>query len=294
VVGGADELGGRADPKRFAGFTGGAKPGEGLYAFNNHTPLAPVRLFEQFVRGWVTAGEMIAACTRAGRMPVIYMSVWFEGSMVRNASMHKWNNLREPRLMDMFHKDMYIPPLAGGRVGGEFLDFQEGILHRLEQQADRLAAAGRWLAEARQAGKRIWAVITGHSYPQILDFPEDHQERDYPVAWGHSMSDLGRAFPRSLGRGDVGLHLGYGPVNVRAARGLLKRGIRLIHTTPYGPMADMKPHRNFLWFDLPWRPGDATVDVPGYGVRVLPGSSSAQTVAFFAILCEMAERMGWK
>jgi hypothetical protein len=81
---------------------------------------------------------------------------------------------------------------------------------------------------------------------------------------------------------------------VPAAEALLKRGIRLIHTTPYGPMAAMKPNKNFLYFDLPWRPGDAEVDIPGYAVRILPGSSSVMTMAYNAILCEMAERMGWR
>ncbi|HUT59481.1 MAG TPA: hypothetical protein VNA25_16650 [Phycisphaerae bacterium] len=294
AVGRPDELGGRADPARFAAFTGGVPDAQGLYAYGEHRPLAPLRLFELMVRGWVTAGEMIGAATRAGKMPIVYMSVWFEGSSVRNASMLKWNNLREPRLMSVFHENMYIPPMEAGRVGGEFLDFLEGLAGTLESQADLLAAAGRWLADAWRAHKRIWTVLVGHSYPEILDFPSQHRERDYPVAWGRSMSNLAKAFPRGLGAGDVGLHLGYGPVNVPAARGLLRRGVRLIHTTPYGPMADMRPHRNFLWFDLPWRPGDGTVDVPGYGVRVLPGSSSAQTMAFFAILCEMAERMGWR
>lgn len=294
VVGREDELSGLAGRDRFAGFTGGVKADDGLYAFGDHRPLAPLRLFEQIVRGWAVAAEMIGACTRVGKMPIIYMSVWFEGSTARNAAMLEWNNLREPRLMSVFHKDMYIPPLSAGYVAGEFLDFLDGIAAKLEAQADLLAKAGQWLAQAKRAGKRIWTVLVGHSYPTILELPANMKDCDYPVEWGRSMSDLGRAFPGSLGAGDVGLHLGYGPVNVRAAQSLLRRGVRLIHTTPYGPMREMRPHRNFLWFDLPWRPGDSTVEVPGYGVRVLPGSSGAQTMAFYAILCETAERMGWR
>ncbi len=42
------------------------------------------------------------------------------------------------------------------------------------------------------------------------------------------------------------------------------------------------------------RPGDACVDVPGYSVRILPMSSTCHTMAYFAILSEMAERMRWK
>jgi hypothetical protein len=35
------------------------------------------------------------------------------------------------------------------------------------------------------------------------------------------------------------------------------------------------------------------VDVPGYGVRIIPSSSAAHTMAYMAILGETAQRMGW-
>lgn len=56
--------------------------------------------------------------------------------------------------------------------------------------------------------------------------------------------------------------------------------------------ASLPEHKNFIWLDLPWRPGDASVDVLGYSVRILPMSSTCHTMACFAILSEMAERMG--
>ena len=49
---------------RFEAFTGGADPKAGFYELNSFKPLAGLRQFEQFVRGWSVAGEMIAACTR--------------------------------------------------------------------------------------------------------------------------------------------------------------------------------------------------------------------------------------
>lgn len=276
---------------RIAGFTGGVDPNAGLYGTESHRPLASLREFEHFVRGWIVAGEMIAACTRGGKMPIIWMSVWLEGALVRNASFTQHNNLREPWRVPLFHDARHIPPLSPGYVAAAFLDELAKIHVTLMGQAAQLADAGQWLAQAKRADKRIWTVAVGHSYPQILDLP---QKNDYPVEWGHSISDLARAMPPELGRGDVALHLGYAPVVVENVKGLLARGMRLIHTSPYGRPADLKDHRDFLWLDLPWRPTDQTVDVPGYSVRILPMSSSAQTMALFAILSEMAERMGWR
>ena len=291
VNGREDELDalGRAG-KRVAAFTGGAAE-KGLYALDDRRPLAGLRHFDQFVRGWMTAGELIAACTRHGKMPTIYMSVWLEGAFVRNASFIEQRNHREPWSTPFLHRDVYIPPLAPGYAAGSFLDIAESHLKVLQTQLPRLAQAGEWMAEARRQGRRIWAVATGHSYPWILELPEDGS---YPVEWGHPISDLRKALPADLKAGDVALHLGYTPVDTGAVAGVLKKGIRLIHTSPYGRPASLPDHKNFIWLDLPWRPADASVDVPGYSVRILPMSSTCHTMAYFAILSEMAERMGWK
>jgi hypothetical protein len=290
VIGRSEDLAGLGSAGRFAGFTGGAAPEDGLYGLGSIRPLAPLRPFEQLVRGWAAAGEFVGACTRAGRMPVIWMSVWLEGALVRNASFTPLDNLREPWSTPMFHEDRYVPPLAAGRVAGEFLAFVEMMLSTLQRQLNALAQAGRWLAEASRAGRRLWTVAVGHSYPMILERPKE----GYPLEWGHSVSDLRKAIPKDLKRGDVALHLGYSPVNVDDVRRICSRGIRFIYTSPYGRPASLKDHEDLLWLELPWRPGDACVDVPGYGVRILPSSSAAHTMAYFAILAEMAERMGWR
>ena len=289
VIGRKEDLAALGSVRRFAGFTGGTTPDDGLYRLGAIRPLAPLRPLEQIVRGWIGAGEFVAACTRAGRMPIIWMSVWLEGALVRNASFTPLDNVREPWGPPMFHEARYIPPLAPGRVGAEFLDFVEGMLAVLEGQLGALAQAGRWLAEAKRAGRRVWTVAVGHSYPMILERPKE----GYPLEWGRSASDLAKAVPADLGRGDVALHLGYSPVNVEDVKRIGSRGIRFIYTSPYGRPAALADHENLVWLDLPWRPGDACIDVPGYGVRLLPSSSSAHTMAYFAILAEMAERMQW-
>ena len=290
VIGRPDDLAALGSTRRFAGFTGSAPADAGLGGTEAVRPLAPLRPLEHLVRGWAAAGECIAACTRAGRMPVVWMSVWLEGAFQRNAAFIPQDNLREPWRVPLFHEDRHVPPLAPGRVAGEFLDVVEGMLAALERQTDRLARAGQWLAEATRAGRRVHAVAVGHSYPEILDRPET----GYPIEWGPSVSDLSRALPRGLGRRDAAVHLGYSPVCVRDVGRVLARGIRLIYTSPYGRPEALRNHARLLWLDLPWRPGDACVDVPGYGARILPSSSAAHTMAYFAMVAEMADRMGWR
>ena len=147
------------------------------------------------------------------------------------------------------------------------------------------------MAEAYRRNRKIHAVAVGHCYPRIL---EVNRMSDYPVRWANSMSDLNVAVPADISKGDVALHLGYAPLDVTDVHRVLARGVTLICTSPYGRPASLEDHPNLLWLDLPWRPGDATVDIPGYGVRILPASSSSQTMAYYAILANFAERMGWK
>jgi len=290
VVGREDELKG-VGKGRIAGFTGGADPDEGFYAYKSRRPLASSREFEQFVRGWIAAGELFGACTRAGKTPSLWMSVWLEGALPRNAHFFKHNNLREPWDTPFFHDGHYVPPLPTGYVADAFLNETERLHRLLIEQASELAQAGEWIAQALRNRKRVWTVAVGHSYPQNLEIDS---KRPHPLEWGPSFSDLTKALPEDLGKGDVALHFGYAPVNADHVKSICARGIRLIHTSPYGPSFKPLKHPNFLYFDLPWRPADATVDIPGYSVRLLPMSSTAQTMALFAILSETAERMGWK
>jgi hypothetical protein len=238
---------------------------------------------------------MIAACTRGdragGRMPIIWMSVWLEGAMPRNASFFKHDNLREPWYPPLFHESIYIPPMAPGYTSAAFLSELQSLHTTLSSQTERLARAGEWMAEAIRGGQRVSTVMVGHSYPEILEIKD---LRAYPLSWLPSISDLQKAHPDDLTSGDVALHLGYSPVNVPDVKRLLDRGIRFIYSSPYGRPTELKDHENLLWLDLPWRPGDATVDVVGYSVRILPMSSSAHTMAYFAMMCELAERMGWE
>ena len=243
------------------------------------TEQANIRTFEELVRGWIVTGEMIAACTRAGKMPHIWMSVWLEGALVRNASFFAHDNLREPWKVPLFHERIYVPPIQAGHVADEFLTELEKIRSLLRRQTEALDAASRWVSQAKRAGRKVSMVAVGHAYPEILEADEN----ELPVSWSKSISNVSRAHPDDLAEGDVAIHFGYSPVEAEHVAGLLARKVKFVYTSPYG-QRDLQQHENLIWLDLPWRPGDGTVDVPGYSVRILPMSSSAHTMAYFAVL----------
>ena len=184
----------------------------------------------------------------------------------------KHDNLREPWYAPLFHDAIYIPPLAPGYVANAFLDKIEELHRGLIAQSKKLATAGQWIATALKEKKKVSVVAVGHSYPEILELD---RIKNYPLSWLPSISDLRFAHPTDLGKGDVILHLGYSPVQIDDVNQILKRGTKFIYSSPFGRPATLKDHPHLLWLDLPWRPGDATVDIPGYSVRLLPGSSTA-------------------
>lgn len=241
-----------------------------------------VRQFEQLVRGWLVAGELIAACTRRGKMPHIWMSVWLEGALVRNAAFYKHDNLREPWYVPVFHERIYVPPLAERRVSEEFLGELLKIHQLLVGQEEKLVRAASWVTEAKKNKRKVSMVAVGHSYPEILEQPEN----EWPVSWCKSVSNVERAHPEDLSAGDVAIHFGYSPVDVGHVRGILDRGVKFVYSSPYGRPARLGDHENLIWLDLPWRPGDGTVDVPGYSVRILPMSSSAHTMVYFGLMAQ--------
>src|SRR5688500_152358 len=147
AIGPHTEIGGTSR-ERFAGFTGGAAPEDDMGS------LAPLRPFDQLVRGWLTAGEMVAACTRAGRMPVLWMSVWLEGALVRNAHFFSHDNLREPWHVPLFHDAIYVPPIGPGRVAGDFLAELTKIHTILHTQTQQIARAAVWMKESIARGRR--------------------------------------------------------------------------------------------------------------------------------------------
>ena len=289
VVGNSAELP-KSLSKRIAGITGGDLATQGEYGWGDFSPLVGFREFELFARMWITTGELITACIRAGKMPVIWMSVWLEGAFVRNASFINHGNTREPWAYPMFHENRYIPPLEPGYAGHAFVTALTTVHERLEAQLPLLRRAGAWMAAAQRGGHQIHAMAVGHAYPKILEIVKPEQ---YPIKWWPPVSDLRRAVPMEIGKDEVVLHLGYAPVDIGDIERIVSRGVKLIYTTPYGRPAALKDHPNLLWFELPWRPTDATVDIPGYSVRILPTSSSSQALAYNAIMAEFAQAMRW-
>ena len=259
---------------------GGPPMGAGLFPRQNLPPVAPFRPVAELVRGWVFIGEVVAACTRQGKMPTIWQSIAIPGSRQRNASI-KTTSGPHAGQFPFLHADRRVPPMPPGKAGAAYLDAIARYLRVLRSQADRFARAGQWLADARRSRHRVVAIAQGHS--PVLIVGRDNETR-VPIKL--YAGDYVKGIVPHAKPGDAVVALCYMAIPVEAVIGTLDKGCRVVIACPYGLPDALKDRPNLLWLDTAWQVGDAAVDVPGYDVKMLPASAVMQMSALYALVAE--------
>ena len=101
---------------------------------------------------WTWTAEFVAACTRLGKMPVLYQSYGLPGGYERAK---KYQGKR-------FHDDLTIRPIAAGVLGKEYLNQIKGMLARIQETGmPKMDRAAEWWRQAKSGT----ALVTGHMFP---------------------------------------------------------------------------------------------------------------------------------
>ena len=218
----------------------------------------PVDTVANIVDLWVWTGEFVAACTRLGRMPVLYQSYGLPGGVERGK---QYQGKR-------FHDDVTIQPLGGGVLGRQYLgQIQKMLGHLGETQSPKLRQGARWWDAAASSA----VLVTGHIFPQHAQDPRAPSlGRIVPVpAW----EDRDLLEPGSA-PGFV-LYLGY-QFAPRKLLGQAKAlGVKLVYSD-VEPGQPPEPASNIVYIDPGWPLADGCVTVPGYDVPILPASGVMQ------------------
>lgn len=212
--------------------------------------------------GWVFTGELIAALTRLGKMPVVYESI---GAYDGNARIQQFKNGEVA-----FHEDMKVPPVAPGAIANAFIDRITGMLHRIaREEEEALKQAGAWAKEAHAGGRACYMYSMGHL------FPAEVAETEIGTLFKSAVWNAG--FRRSAApddkyaAGDFIAHIGY----QHAPDVLLDRarpaGARVAYVALRGDR-DYRADANVLWIDPMWDWPDACVPLEGYDVPLLAAS----------------------
>lgn len=241
----------------------GDPPSDGAPVFPNYARECGISpTLANAIPGWLFTGELIAALTRCGKMPVIYESI---GAYGGNARITQYKNGDIP-----FHADLSAPPVAPGYIGNQYIDRVAAMLRRIEREHhDDLLRAGQWAKDTQVQGKQLFMYSMGHLFPDEV-----------------GKTDIGRLFHSAVWNagfrsqptpndvyvpGDLAVLIGYQhppDVLLRRAR---PAGARVVYVTVRHDR-DFTRDPDVIWIDPMWDWPDACVPLEGYDVPLLAAS----------------------
>jgi len=211
---------------------------------------------------WVFLGELAAALTRRGKMPVMYETIGAVGATMRNTRLQE---VGAP-----FHQGLEVPPVAAGVLGGRYIDAVTGMLQRLERaHRHDLNQAAAWAATAKQDGATLYMLSMGHLFPgEVGDTAIGTLFESAPYYAGFrtwAVPDL------PYGPGDVVIHIGYQHPPSPLLGRVRERGARAVYLSVLRDR-DYAGDPGVIWLDPMWSWPDSCVAVEGYEIPILPAS----------------------
>ena len=232
--------------------------------------------------GWVWTAEFVAACTREGKMPPMYLGYAIEGAGPREA---KFKGVK-------FH-DTLPARLEAGALSRQWLTELRASLqqiHASEMPGIRKAASDA--AAAKAAGGKLWVYLQGHEIIRLMGYPHDPKwfeplHRD----WNTLRKDA------KAGAGDFVLCIGYDQIFDGKdwqdfASEARKAGAKLAWSfTDYRPEQVKTVPTGETFIDQHWAKGDAAAAIPNYDIKCLPTSGVIAEAVLWMVHAEMAGKL---
>ena len=231
-------------------------------AFDNHardTGISPT--LANAIHAWMFTGELVAALTRLGKMPVIYETIGAYGGYPRMAK-YKSGEIA-------FHDDCTVPPCAAEVLAKAYVDAVTAMLRRIDkEERAQLDQAGAWVRKARKSQKQLFMYSMGHLFPDEV-----------------ARTDIGKAFHSagwnagfrvthpedSYQDGDLAVHICYQHPTDALLRKARPAGARVVYVSLFADR-DFAKDDGVIWIDPMWNWSDACVQLEGYDVPLLPAS----------------------
>jgi hypothetical protein len=220
---------------------------------------------------WAFTGDLIAACTRAGRMPTMWQSIKVPGSTERN---RRYRPLR-------FHDDLPVKPVKPGVLGNQYLTGLIRSLDALAAENTAIQAAGRLLREAAEAGHTVFHANLGHFEPARL-LPEGFPIRVVTLPAKSPEDEL----RKSGTAGDALFIIWYHEMPAALLAAARDKGIPSVCVAAQNPFSPLDTSLADVYIDPKWVVGDATAEVPGYEIKILPPSAVLNALVFYAVIDE--------
>ncbi|MGC9053104.1 MAG: hypothetical protein ACP5KS_04385 [Candidatus Hydrogenedens sp.] len=236
------------------------------------------------IYAWMFTGELVSACTRLGKMPVLFESIGLYGGILRQQK-YQGNHI-------FWHDTHAVSPILPGVLAKDYAMRVSAMLRRCEQQhrAD-FDTVGLWVAEAKKAGRTLTMYSMGHI------FPDEVSKTSIGSLFRSEVWNAGFSYipePKDVySRGDVVIHIGY----QHPPRNMLERaknaGAKSVYVAPYMDR-DFPTDKDTVWIDPMWPFGDACVPIPGYDVPALASSgvvNGAIAWELYRVSCEHSKKL---
>jgi hypothetical protein len=235
----------------------------GLY--RDHFPLDTVA---NVVDLWTWTGEFVAACTRLGKMPVLYQTYGLPGGPERGK---KYQGKK-------FHDDLIINPIAADVLGHEYTDQIQRMLAKIsDTQTPKMLQAAKWWNQATSAT----TLFTGHMFPRHAQDPRTLTFGSLAAVPAWEDKDLlDPTHPPQFV-----LYVGYQFAPRKLIDQAKALGVKPVYSDVQ-PAQPPEPASNILYLDPAWPLADACVTVPGYDIAVLPASGVIQAAIYWTIASE--------
>jgi len=231
--------------------------------------LCPVDTVINVVNLWVWTGELTSACTRLGRMPILYQSYFIPGGRERAA---KYRG-------KTFHDDMTIAPIPPGQLGNAYLDAISAALSSFRKNnMDRLTTVSTWwLSAGLPRNARLLTI--GHLFPAHFQDPRAPQLITMQGSWKYQpLTDP----PRTR---HFVILCGYQNAPQKLVEQAAKDGFKLAYVSVKSTNPP-EPADNIIYLRPYWPLTDGCVTPHGYDIPILPASGVVNAVVYWALLAQ--------
>lgn len=232
--------------------------------------------------GWTFTGELVAAMTRRGKMPVMHLAWAREEGKA-------WT---ERHAKQRVHDDLTVPAVPAGELGRRYLDRARYGLRRLARtQLPQVRKFADAIAAEQRTGRKTIVAYNGH---MGMNYVGKYDDAAWAVAHELHEGVDGQTKPFERDRPADALVLRLGSYGLHdSIDALLKqKRARVLLVTSENPRPEWRVPTGYEpWVDIGTPFGDACVLVEGYPIRVLPISGVTQTATYECINREVQARL---
>ena len=234
--------------------------------------LCPVDTVINVVNLWVWTGELTSACTRLGKMPILYQSYFAPGGKER-ADKYKGK---------IFHDDMTIEPIAPGLLGNSYLDAISTAISSFRQNdMDKLAVVASWWRSA-QVPQKTKLLSFGHMFPAHFQDPRTPQLITMQNGWNNE------PLPNTFSSQNFVLVCGYQDAPQKLVEQAVAERFKLAYIS-VKCTEPAEPSDNIIYLNPHWPLTDGCVAIPGYDIPILPASGVVNAVIYWTLVAQYCD-----